>query len=763
MTDEETRSVSGIKLRLLQSLVALNVVLVLLVLGVVLDIIPKPTLQASPTELEETTMASLARSQKQAGEDPTESAQPATTSDWREAERLFSAENYDQAGKVFAALLQAARTSSSDKLVCDYFRLRIAQSGFRLGQSEEARGLFQDLLNSASPIIRTCSFYELGLLDFGQGRYLSARMRCYQALGALGAIERPLALDADIQFLIGQCLAEKVRTFVTSERSIQWSSQAQNDPFAGLSRGKLRELLNQGKGLLNPSALGPELKMDKRSHMLGRWDISCTGLGSQEAINQIGRSLKKDQILWFWASEPARHRPVTLHFRARSPQLIVEVAAGQAGLIARYGMEELKVYEPLGAKQVAEQRAILTEEAISFWRRFFLRHPTDPRLPEGHYALAAISEWNDRKPDAIREYLILASRYQQSSVAPEALLRAARLKLEHMDYSGARKALQDMLDLYPNHAGADEVYVMLGKVQEKSGQYAEAVEIYEKLYYRDLSRRSRREAAWGAGRCYYQMGNYKEASTWLGRFVAGFSEPDSGDFAEAYFLLARAQRKQNLLDPAAEAYRRGLLGGPPADLRIPAMLELVDVHIDQEDFISALGVLDSLLREELTAEQKTDLAILQADIHRSIGLLDRARSVLKLARSQTNQDPTRQARLNAALARCHIDAGDFDQARTLLMGVLPMVTDGPVRGEISVLLGQVCLKTKKYDQAETIAKPVIEMDCPRATRLEAQRILGEVYLARKEYEKAAVMFSGMGQAPASQPAADAQVGQEEAS
>jgi tetratricopeptide (TPR) repeat protein len=193
------------------------------------------------------------------------------------------------------------------------------------------------------------------------------------------------------------------------------------------------------------------------------------------------------------------------------------------------------------------------------------------------------------------------------------------------------------------------------------------------------------------------------------------------------------------------------------------MLELVDVHIDQEDFISALGVLDSLLREELTAEQKTDLAILQADIHRSIGLLDRARSVLKLARSQTNQNPTRQARLNAALARCHIDAGDFDQARTLLMGVLPMVTDGPVRGEISVLLGQVCLKTKKYDQAETIAKPVIEMDCPRATRLEAQRILGEVYLARKEYEKAAVMFSGMGQAPASQPAADTQAGQEEAS
>jgi len=193
---------------------------------------------------------------------------------------------------------------------------------------------------------------------------------------------------------------------------------------------------------------------------------------------------------------------------------------------------------------------------------------------------------------------------------------------------------------------------------------------------------------------------------------------------------------------AVQAYRRGLAGRPPVERRIPALTELIDVHVRQENFVSAIGVLNHLRRETLTKEQECRQAILTAQVLRALGLLEKARSVLKLQLSAT-EAPELHAMVGVELAQCHIDAEDYDSAQQLLTEVLPLLRNEQALWLAEVLLADVCLKLDEPDQAIQIAEKVRDSTAPDELQRRAGRILGEAYLLKKEYEKAALAFSGL--------------------
>ena len=738
---------------LLKVLLILNMVLISLVVCVVLGLIPKPTLRASTTPPIQPTPQPKGYDFRQKDHsansalgnlNPTAdtSATKAKPISWRQAEKAFHGDDYTVAAEMFGRLVINHRHKPADSLVCDYFRLRQGQSFVRLDKKVAGLTLLKALTRSHSPIICAVSEYEIGRAELGQNKYLVARSRAYRAIGALGTLERPIPLERDCYFLIARALTEKVRSYKSSRRFVRWPDKPGSDPFKGMNKTQLRSILIEGRGLLSPSALGPELDIRPRPRMPGRWEVSALEMKVEELLNQFGHKSGR-KVKWGQVNQKVRRRFVSLHFRSVSSQMLCETAAGMTGLIGRFTLDELLVYDPAGAGSVAKQSKLITDEAVSVWRRFFYRYPKDSRIPLGHFGLAAISEWNGSKIDAVREYQILAGRFERSPVAPEALLRCAKIKIDLLNYTGARSDLLDLMDLYPNHPGIDDIYLLLGQVNEMAGQFDTAAQTFENLYHRNLSIKSRKLACLGAGRCYYSRQKYAMASKWLARYAAGFSEPNPNAYASAYFMLGKSEAAQGHWKVAKQAFYRCLLGNPGADIRIPAMLELARVNAGQENFIMALGVLEKLSSEKLSPAHVSEKVVLTSEVFRAIGLVNKARSLLRLELGAAS-DPQQHARLAVELARCHMAYGDNDSARTLLTQILPTIEAGRTLLDASTLLAEVCLKCNEPGQALSLGEKVLQSNPPKDIARRVRQAMGEAYLAKKQYEKAALMFSGMG-------------------
>ncbi len=744
----------------LQVLLVMNMGLVLLVAGVALNLIPKPALQASMTPMDERQRPLLESRQQPFHEAEESPDQPKTTKriappklsredlndvvPWEQVERMFEAKDYDKAFNGYKTLMEYTPRHAEGQLLNDYFQLRMGQCLARSNKNTRAREELNAVTQSLSPVIRALAWYDLAKVDLVENRFLAARAKAYQSIAAISAMDRPLALEADCSFLIARVLTEKTRSFHTTNEKINWPADQIPDPFTGMDTLQIRKLLQEGVGYWSP-LFDPALTMEPMKDEAGRWRVSCSQLTIEDLLNQFGGKTDKD-IQWSGVKNQAMRRVVNFHFRSIPSQKVSEVAAGMIGLIGRFTLNEICVYDPADATSVSYQRNLLTRETVSAWRLFFLRYPTDVRVPDGRYALAMVDELSGEKIEAIHEYELLASRYKRADVAPKALLQAAKIKISMMNFAKARQDLVDLLDLYPDFPGVDQVYLMLAGINETSGQYEEALRSYEYLYYRNLSSTSRQAACMGAGRCYDKLQKHADATKWFARYAALAKKPNPVDYVEAYFRMARSEVAQGNFDMAVQAYHRGLAGNPAPEVRVPALMELVNVHIHREDFVSAIGVLNHLRRETLTKEQQCQQAILNAEVLRSLGLMEKARSVLKLQLSAAESAELR-AMVGVELAQCHMDVEDYESAQQILTEVLPLLQDEKTLWLAEVLLADVCLKLDEPEQAIRIAKKVTDSTAPADLHRRAARILGEAYLMKKEFEKAALAFSGMKNTP----------------
>ncbi|MBS3820293.1 MAG: tetratricopeptide repeat protein [Planctomycetes bacterium] len=738
--DKQTTSRLGdVKMIIFQVLLGVNTLLILLVVGVVLKLFPKPTLQASPSPQEEPkTRIELIKEGAVVSDD---SGVFSTTSPaWRNAEAAFHKQDYTTARHLYEDLALKCRQAPSEKLLRDYFTLRIAQCLRRTGNMAEARGLFEQVSQSLSPVVRAMGYYGRAAMDLADQRFLAARMNGCRAAGALASLQRETPLTVDCDFLINRALTEKVRTFRSTERFTNWPSDVPSDPFAGLTREQLRELLAEGSSRMAPPMLGPEFKAQRIAGRDGVWQVRAAEVTVEEALNQFGAQADRD-VRWVGVDAKVRKRPVDLYCAEVGTQRYCEIAAGSVGLISRFTLEQVLVHDPMNEASANAQMELIAREAISAWRLFFLRHPRESRVPLGHFAIAAISEWRGEDVGAMREYELLARRFEASDVAPTALLRSATIKLKVHDQAGARRDLNDLLDLYPDHPGIAAVYLLLGKATEEANQLNDAALLYERLYHRNFSPESRCEAAYGAGRCHYERGSYEQASTWLARYLALLDQSRGLDYTRGYFLLGRAEAVQGNYSVAAQAFQRGLAGAPEESERVDALLDLTTVRINQERYVMALGVLQRLDREQIAPAQIVRHVGLLSRICREIGIIDRARSYLRMELSRC-ENPQTRAMVGLELARCHIAGRDYGAARKLLTEIMRDLPDGEPVFDASAMLAEACLKLGEPDQAISVAEPILKRDVTPSVKRRLRRVLGEAWLNKDNYAKATACFAG---------------------
>jgi tetratricopeptide (TPR) repeat protein len=691
-----------------------------------------------------------------AGQTAAAPAAPAAAS-WESASAAFERKDYDKALDRYSQLLLATRGVPAEEVNGEFFQYRIAACMWQLGKFTECRKILDKLLASPSPVLRSAASAVAGRMDETAGQYLQARTLALQAIAAMKASREPLALEADCDYLVCRCLTGRVNSFITTDHVIPWSRLRVTDPFLGRDKAACRHLLDDG--VVDPAAAGAST-VRIESAPGGTWTVECVKTPLEDVLHQFAAKAGKD-VQWGNVPEPARRRSVSFVLRQATEQRINEVACGMVGLVAGFTWDQVTVSDPVAMTGLAEEKDLLAGEAIAAWRRFSLKYPQDIRVPEGHFALAALYEWSGDTTGAMKQYQTVGRQYpQELELAPQALMRSAKLWIDVRNYAGARSDLLDLLDLYPQYPRSDEVYLSLGRVNMQAGKYDQALRVFLKVQGMNTSVESRQAACLEAGECFYRLAEYKDASKWLSQYITLAETQPTGGVMRAYVLLGQSQAALGNGPAAVAAFRRALSARAQPEEYVEAILAMAEVQAKLGDFLGALGTLRRAEGKNLPDEQAFRRLMTASRIYRLMGLPDRARAMLRRDGASVT-DTQRRAALAVEQARCLWEAGDLIGARQGMAEAMGKLSGGLAGWETALDLAEVCMAMSDPQEAAVMAREVLRGTCPDPIRRRASETLGRAYLAQKQYDKAAEVLSSLGPdklaAPTTAPAAPAAV------
>ncbi|MHC4561703.1 MAG: tetratricopeptide repeat protein [Planctomycetota bacterium] len=725
------------RLSMIHLLLGMNVLIVLLVVGMMLTVGGRPKTVsvaaprgpvATPEAIEERVVA------------PDEEFQPGVS--WEPAEAAYREGDYELAESRFARLLQLVEHDDTWAFYRDFFRLRQGMCQAKLGRRKEAQDAMSDVLATDSPVLRAMAHYRTALTDLEEGRALQARTRAYLALGTLGALGRQIDLERDCDFLIAWSMSHKAMSFSASAPPMHPAVADHSDPFASLDAEQLKRLLKDGMGRTAQAGLGPDLQRVASRAASPRWSALCAGSEVEVMLQRIA-SAADCEIRWVSVSPRVRMRSLTMAAWAQPAQRLAEVACGATGLIARFTGEEILVHNPLEGDSLSAQRDLLFREAISAWRRFSLRWPDDGRNAAGSYALASVYESSGDSSSALEQYQVTSRRFSKSPAAPLALLQSAKIRLALHDHAGARDDLLELLNAYPDNQSIEDIYLALGEATAKAGLREQALRVYAKLFFLDLSLQSSLAASFGAGDCCYQRGDYEQAATWFQRYLTICQQSEGDGPARTYYMLGRSYHALGQADEGVAALYCALAAKPAEQLTVDILLTLVSQEADRENWIRAAGALARMNVRKLTGDRPYRYLLNYGRVYRAMGLPEKAVTMIN-GYLTTVPDAQHRARLVVEVARCHTDQGDLDTARQILSDALPAMQAGPAAMLASCELAESCLEAGQVGQAIVICEYLIHLELPADIGRRVSSALGAARLMEGDYARAAKAFAGLG-------------------
>jgi tetratricopeptide (TPR) repeat protein len=665
---------------------------------------------------------------------------------WAEAEAAFAKGRYEAALGMYLQLLHRAQGSPANRPVADLLRLRAGQCSAKLGMDAQAKKLLKRAADSASPAVRAQTHLAMGIVQASQGQYLPSRTRAYQCLTALGQLDLPSGLEADCDLLIARSLTQKVLWFYNPDIPLLPEIGQTSDLFAGLSERDLKQLLQEGKQHNTQYVLGPKVEHRGGTNLL---KATCNDATVEALLSRLSTEAALD-VQWGLRVRGARHRTVSMHFSQITPERLAEIGCGAVGLIARDMTDGVVVEDPRAIDSSEKLREMLLRESVVAWRRYLLRHPQDPRVPDGHLALAKLYELMGEQVVAMREYEVIANRFQSHDAAQRALLESAKLRIALRDFTGARDDLLELLDRHPEFENTEQVYLNLARATMEAGLHAEAQTIFEKLYFLNLTPESQAAACYGVGTCAYRQDQHQQAIEWMDRYAGLAGEDPGSDLAGAMLTAGRSHAQLGEHNEAISVLYRALASDPAPAQRRDISLTMADVQLRKGNSVKVLGALDELDPDRLSPAQRARAVQLRAGALREMGLpergIDTIDETLKIV-----ADPQLQADLLLAKARCERSRNDRSAARKLYAQAISALAGGPEAQIASCELAEMCYEDKRYDHAAELARGIVSKAASPATRTRARRVLVAALIAKGDYEAANEVGRSVASARGAQP------------
>jgi tetratricopeptide (TPR) repeat protein len=701
------------------------------------------------------------------------------------AESHYAAKDYKSAYDIYIRLRQNLITTQNTELVRDFLLLRMALCLKETGDIDQAGKLFRAVSQGRSVALQAIANYQLCLLEMNAGRYLKARTRSYKVIALTGALSSdsgaqgwPLAMEQDCHFLAAESVTRHVLSLCDADKDLPpklWSHSEWTDVLTGLDEAELQNVLKTGIDRLSSGLLAPQIRAVESSSTtpgLERWTIICNGPGIEELMARFAANASLDVK---WPTENRGQRTEDRKQRIDSPssvlgppssgipssvicfmpaattEQVVTIVAGAVGLLAKIDDKGvITITEPEKYSSLSQHTQELAEHATGLWRKLLLMYGDDQRVPNAHFALGVLQEHRDNPAEAIAEYKLIANRFDRMQLAPFALLRSSRIKTALRDYIGASSDLKQLIVQYPENELVGQAHLELADAAMKAGLFEQACSLYRKTYNLGFSNESRIIAAFGAGKCFYEMNDYESAVKWLNRYLDAaesrktedsnlssvFRSPSS-DLYTAYLLLGKSHLALGNLGPACDFLRRTAARAADSDEYVEAISALVETQIRQQDFVGALSTLENVPSWPFSQRQVVRLLLLKSNILREIGLAEKAISTLA-ERAQYITDPRSKAQIILELARCHVANENLDLARKYLIEAVSLFEPGPPAQQASCELAEVCLKFGDYEQAVSICTKLLDSPANEQIKQQASQILASAYNKLKQYDKAAL-------------------------
>jgi tetratricopeptide (TPR) repeat protein len=427
---------------------------------------------------------------------------------------------------------------------------------------------------------------------------------------------------------------------------------------------------------------------------------------------------------------------------AVTSQQLVTAAGGRVGLLALLDDKGgASIYNPAAYTSLSDHIALLGKEAVSAWQRFLLAFHDDECVPNAHFALGLLYAQREQVINAVAEYKLVANRFSQASLAPYALLCSSKLKTDLHDYLGARGDLRQLVEQYPDTGFSGQACLYLADATMRAGLYDEAERLYRKVYNLGFSAESRTAAALGAGKCCDKTGNHEAAAKWLTRYIGLAGDSASEELYSACFMLGKVNLALGKLKQACDAFTSALAGQLTKEQQMAAGSGLVQAYVQQEDLVEALAVLENARSWQLSEEEGAQMLLLEADVLRSMGLVDKAIAMLG-DRAEYWPETQLRARLSFELAKCYIAKGDLQLARRNLSEILVLAEPGSLSNEVALELADVSLKLGQDSQTVAICRHVLNTELSAPAKQRALALLAQAYRRQGDYDKAARALSG---------------------
>jgi tetratricopeptide (TPR) repeat protein len=674
------------------------------------------------------------------------------------ARNYIAQKEYDKAFACYKALGKAL--PAGEELLEDFLQLKMALCAKQVNDLEQANHLFTMACKSRSPAVRIVANYHLCLLEIQRKRFLRARIRAYNAIALIKAVDFDhdwaLSFECDCSFLLAECLTRQILMLSSTNSDLPddlWGTPtASSDPFANLNEAELRKFLNSGSEHLNRGLLDPEIRKLDDQGGLPRWSVSSYGAPVEELLAKFAAGADID-IQWAFrgtsgsnsAEGSLRQRPVSIYLPAATSQQVALTSAGCAGLLAdmegESGSQKVTIYDPAEYSSLKQHISFLSRHAVSLWQKFVLTFYSDRRLGNAHFLMGLLYSRTELPMEAIAEYKLVANRFSEMSLAPFALLHSSKLKASLRDYPGARDDLKQLIEQYPDVEIYGQAYLRLADATMEAGLYSEAARLYQRVYNFGLSTESKTASAIGAARCLYETQAYEKVVKWLTRYLDLVGNDENKNLYSAYYLLGRSNLALGQYREACGAFEYAIQQQSSREQYVEAVTSLVKGHIEQEQFVEALDTLESVRTVALSEGQSVEMLLLKCRIFRMLGLVDTAIVTLR-DRAEFVSSSQLNAKISFELAKCYIARGNLEKARSGLTEILGIVEPGSLAQEIAMELADVCLKLERGSQAVSVCLQLLETDVPEQKKQQILKMLAAGYNQQKNYDKATLALSG---------------------
>ena len=684
---------------------------------------------------------------KEAKKQDSESENMAGAVSWKMAQNFYQQKNYAKAASAYGQLLRNI-SQGEPSIIRDFLNLRLGLCSQRMGDGAVADVYFNKALRSSSPAVVALTSYNIAYAQFSLKNYSEARTKAYQCLAIVETIERPYCevLIADCYFLIAQALTAQVMMYETEGTNLpaDWPAVKYVEPFEELDEAGLLKLLQAGSAPLRSAVLGPQVQKLETDDKLQRWFFKAYRCPIEEVYVKFA-SCGGNEMCWACEYGPAHGRSITLYLPAATANKFAEIATGAAGLLASFESKKVLIYNPVTYASVNEKKNLLANEALACWQRFAITYPTDKRVAEAHFGTGILNAATGQYVGAIGAFRQVANNYSQNPLAPYALYNSGKIQLGLKDYSSAKYDLKELTVQYAEAPISDQGNILLAQTTMALGDYEGAQTVFRKIFHLDVAPQTKLDAAMGAAKSYYAMGDLASAAKWFEQYINFAKESKlalPSELQNAYMLLAQSKAGMGKYDEACAEYKSALANSASPSVQFEITMDLVGAFIKQELFVEAMETLEKINLVDLTADQTCRLWVAKSKILRAMNLPDHGLMLLEGKLTATS-DMNIKALMLLEMAYCCDATGDYARAKTMICDVIINMPSEKDNVVLRYDLARICLKLNENTQAVTVCNDILKNKLDAKMRERVLEVLGGAYTNLKQYDKAALVYSGI--------------------